>query len=171
MKAKAARVNGLEVFVCGAHELPEFTERRITHVVSIWDGHEVQNEERRNYVNAIFPNARTHFAFFHDIVSNPAARYAPSMEAVRSILTFTTALAPNARLLVHCAMGISRSTAIALATLCYHAGPGYEAECFRVLKLIRPCAWPNPMIVDFADSILGRNGAVIQSIKHGSVAP
>ncbi len=166
MSTTAARINGLQVSVCGAHELPEYVERRITHVVSIWDGYEADNAERRNYVLAVFPNARTHFAFFNDLISNPTANYAPSMEAVRSIMEFTTALDSSARLLVHCKMGISRSTAIALATLCHHAGPGYEAECFVVLRRIRPSACPNPMITHFADVILGRDGALIASIKN-----
>jgi predicted protein tyrosine phosphatase len=166
MTIRAARVNGLEVSVCGAHELPEFVERRITHVVSIWNGFEAENLERRNYVQAVFPNARTHFAFFDDLISNPTAHQAPSIDAVRSILEFTTALDSSARLLIHCAMGISRSTAIALATLCHHAGPGYESECFVALRRIRPSACPNPMMIDFADSILGRNGALIASIRN-----
>jgi predicted protein tyrosine phosphatase len=166
MNIKAARVNGLEVSVCGAHELRHFAERRMTHVVSIWDGHEAGNEERRSYVHAVFPNALTHFAFFHDLLSNPTARYAPTMGAVKSILQFTAAVEPPARLLVHCAMGISRSTAIALATLCHHAGRGYEVECYVALKRLRPSACPNPLIVHFADDILGRKGAIIQALGH-----
>jgi predicted protein tyrosine phosphatase len=166
MNIKAARVDGLEVSVCGAHELPQYVERRMTHVVSIWDGHEADNEERRSYIQAVFPNALTHFAFFHDLLSNPTARYAPTMGAVKSILQFTAAVEPPARLLVHCAMGISRSTAIALATLCDHAGPGYEVECFAALKRLRPSACPNPLIVHFADDVLGRTGAIIESLGH-----
>jgi predicted protein tyrosine phosphatase len=166
MNIKAARVNGLEVSVCGAHELRHFGERRMTHVVSIWDGHEAGNKERRSYIQAVFPNALTQFAFFNDLLSNPTARYAPNMGAVRSILEFTAAVEPPARLLVHCAMGISRSTAIALATLCHHAGRGYEVECYVALKRLRPSACPNPLIVHFADDILGRKGAIIQALGH-----
>jgi predicted protein tyrosine phosphatase len=99
------------------------------------------------------------------ILSNPTARYAPSMDDVRSILEFTTALDSSARLLVHCMMGISRFAAIALATLNFHAGPGHEAACFVALRRIRPSACPNPMMIHFADSILGRNGALIESVK------
>ena len=164
MKPKSARVNGLEVSVCGVHELEDFTDREITHVVSIWDGNEVTSEEPRQHIRSIFPSAQTQFAFFHDLTTDPSATYAPSLDAVREILAFTTALSVKDRLLVHCAMGISRSTAIALATLCHHAGPGNEVACFRALKVIRPVAMPNPMMVKFADTILERNGAMAKAI-------
>ena len=51
LNTKAARINGLEVSVCGEHELPQFVERRITHIVSIWNGY------KADHVQEIHPPA------------------------------------------------------------------------------------------------------------------
>ena len=165
MSIKAARIKGLDVSVCGVGELPDFATHGVTHVVSLWDGFEAENPEPRMRLDAIFPGAQVHFGFFNDVFSEFAGSYGPRRSAVREILDFTTSLGAGDYLLIHCAAGISRSTAIAFATLCHRAGPGFESDCFLALRRIRPSASPNPLIVEFADDLLGRNGAMIETIK------
>jgi len=165
MSIKAARINGLEVSVCGVGELPDFAGQGVTHVVSLWDGYEAEDPKPRMRLDSIFPDAQVYFGFFNDVFTMFSGDYAPQREVIQDILKFTAGLGSGNYLLVHCAVGISRSTAIAFSTLCHHAGPGYETECFQALKRIRPSASPNPLIVEFADEILGRNGALIQAIK------
>ena len=163
MSIKAARINGIEVSVCGVGELPDFAGQGVTHVVSLWDGYEAENEEPRFRIEAIFPGAIAHFGFFNDAFSEFGSSYAPDQDAIQKILKFTGALKAGDYLLVHCAVGISRSTAIAYATLCHHAGPGYEEDCFSALKRIRPSASPNRLIVRYADDLLGRDGAMVKA--------
>lgn len=165
MSIKAARINGLEVSVCGIGELPDFATQGVTHVVSLWDGYEAENPEPRMRLNAIFPSAQIHFGFFNDVFNAFSGDCAPQRTAIQEILRFTAGLGKGDYLLVHCAVGVSRSTAITFATLCYHAGPGFETDCFRALKQIRPSASPNPLIVEYADELLGRNGVMIEAIK------
>ena len=165
MSIKAARINGLEVSVCGVGELPDFADQGVTHVVSLWDGYEAENPEPCLRVSAIFPRAKLRFGFFNDVFTVFSGDYPPQRAAIQGILKFTAGLGKGDYLLVHCAVGISRSTAIVFATLCHHAGLGHEAECFRALKRIRPSASPNPLIVEFADELLGRGGALIATTK------
>ena len=159
MKIKAARINGLEVSVCGVSELPDFASAGVTHVVSIWDGYLVDDEEPRSRIQSIFPNATTRFAFFNDVAST-AGDYVPTRDDVRGLLEFTGSLGAGDHLLVHCAAGISRSTAVAFAALCQQAGPGLEEKCLAALQRIRPSARPNRLIAQLADEVLGRGGKI-----------
>jgi len=165
MTIKAARINGLEVSVCGVGELPDFSGQGVTHVVSLWDGYEAEDPKPRNRIDAIFPGVRKHFGFFNDVFYEFGSNYAPTRDAIRGILEFTSGLSTGDYLLLHCAVGISRSTAFAFATLCQQAGLGYEQDCFRALKRIRPSASPNPLIVQWADDLLGRDGAMVEATK------
>ena len=158
MRIKAARINAIDVSVCGVGELPDFAGHGVTHVVSLWDGYEAENPEPRFRLGAIFPNAKKNFGFFNDVFSEFSEAGAPSLAAIREILAFTAGLSASDYLLVHCAAGISRSTAVAFAMLCQHAGPGLEANCLAAIRRIRPSARPNRLIVRFADEILGRKG-------------
>lgn len=164
MNIKCARINGLELSVCGYAELPDFATHGITHVVSLWDGYHAEDPQPRLFLETVFPAARLHFGFFNDIFA-PGA-YAPHIGAIRDILEFTAELKTGDYLLVHCAVGISRSTAITFAALCQHAGPGLEPDCLRALKRIRPSAAPNPLIVELADALLRRNGTMIHALKR-----
>ena len=161
---KAARINGIQVSVCGIEEIGDFSDQEVTHLISISNGHFADNENLRQFVGGAFPKTAPHFAFFDDVFT-PSGIHAPRMEAVRTVLEFSERLCDGDYCLIHCAMGISRSTAMAFAVLCQHAGLGYESKCLAALEKIRPCACPNPLIVHFADEILQRNGAMIQAVK------
>ena len=165
MKIKAARVNGLEVSVCGLGELPDFADQGVTHVVSLWDGYEAENPKPRARIASIFPGAKTHFGFFNDVFNEFGSSYPPTRAAIRAIMEFTASLHRGDYLLLHCAVGVSRSAAMAFSTLCQHAGPGYEQDCFRALIRIRPSAYPNPLLVEWADDLLGRGGAMVEARK------
>ena len=68
-------------------------------------------------------------------------------------------------LLIHCYAGVSRSTAIAFAALCYLAPGTSETEHAHRLRAASPTATPNPRIVALADDILGRQGRMIAAIS------
>lgn len=68
---------------------------------------------------------------------------------------------PGARLLVHCHMGVSRSTACAYTALAVHVGPGREAEALTRLLAITNKPWPNKLVVELADATLDRGGALV----------
>jgi predicted protein tyrosine phosphatase len=85
---------------------------------------------------------------------------------LRRILAFAADLEPGAEILIHCWAGISRSTAVAYAILCQAAGPGREAECFNSILTVRPQAFPNALIVELADRILNRKGAMRRACEE-----
>ena len=61
-------------------------------------------------------------------------------------------------MLVHCQMGISRSTAAtAILLLTIHRGKG-EDDIFARLLELQPNAWPNCRMIELADEMLQRRG-------------
>lgn len=71
---------------------------------------------------------------------------------------------PDASLLIHCHAGISRSTAIAIAIIADRLGPGREDEALSALLTLQPEAVPNLLVVQHADRLLGRNGALLELV-------
>ncbi len=69
-----------------------------------------------------------------------------------------------ARLLVHCHMGVSRSTAAAYVALATLAGPGGEAAAFDQLLAVTNKPWPNGLIVRLADEHLARDGRMVAAL-------
>src|SRR6266571_8045315 len=66
-----------------------------------------------------------------------------------------------ALLLVHCRAGVSRSTAAA-ALILMQANPEWPASAaLDAVAAIRPRAWPNLLILEFGDALLGRNGEIV----------
>jgi predicted protein tyrosine phosphatase len=65
------------------------------------------------------------------------------------------------RLLVHCEAGISRSSAAALTIFATWLGAGKEQEAVDKTYAAQPHAWPNSQLVEYADDLLERNGALI----------
>jgi predicted protein tyrosine phosphatase len=68
--------------------------------------------------------------------------------------------------LVHCHVGIGRSTAIALAILADQYGLGYEQDALKALLAIRPEAVPNLHIVALADDLLFRDGKLLEAVRY-----
>ena len=69
-----------------------------------------------------------------------------------------------ARLLVHCHMGVSRSTAAAFVALAHLAGPGQEGAAFDQLLSVTNKPWPNGLIVRLADTALARDGRMVAAL-------
>lgn len=84
---------------------------------------------------------------------------APSRADVIKMIEFIAERDLRKTLLIHCVMGISRSMAAAFIALSLHR-PGEEAELARRMREKAPHAAPNTRILAFADSVLGRNGAM-----------
>jgi hypothetical protein len=68
---------------------------------------------------------------------------------------------PAAHLLVHCCAGVSRSAAAA-ALILMQANPEWPASAaLDMVAAIRPRAWPNLLILELGDALLGRNGEIV----------
>ena len=59
-----------------------------------------------------------------------------------------------------CRAGVSRSTAAA-ALILMQANPAWSARAaLDAIAAIRPRAWPNLLMLEFGDALLGRNGEI-----------
>ncbi len=102
-------------------------------------------------------------------VETSAGMILPERKDVIRLLEFgeTIDLVPEKQdhLLVHCHMGVSRSTA-AMATLLLQDHPESDEETIfaRILQ-VRPQMWPNSRMIGFADDILGRRGRFSAALR------
>lgn len=84
------------------------------------------------------------------------SNFVPKKEQFERIIKFVNTLPENARILVHCAAGISRSTATGLGIL---ANEGWdEAKAVQHLVNKHPqdrAFWPNDIILGHFDEMLG----------------
>jgi predicted protein tyrosine phosphatase len=101
----------------------------------------------------------------HDIIeANPLA-VCPEPPHIERLLKFGEAWIPPERLLLHCAAGISRSSA-ALILLLVQKNPGRER---RVVEHVRERAThvrPNTRIIELGDDALGCDGRLIQAVAR-----
>lgn len=145
--------------ICGIEELPSHAERKVTHILSVLDPETPDPEAFRDFA----PHERT-ILRFHDIIEDLPGMEMPRRDHVEKVLAFGDELAKSCdlredgHLLVHCHMGVSRSTA-SMVMLMAQAQPEIsEDDLFERLVAIRPQAWPNSVMVDYADEILCRDG-------------
>lgn len=102
----------------------------------------------------------------HDIAEPRPGLVAPSRADVASLLAFGESWDGSRPLLVHCRMGISRSTAAALI-LAAGARPRLdEVALSAALRLAAPCATPNPLMIALADELLGRSGRLVAAVRE-----
>ncbi len=148
-----------ELTVCGIEELPDQRVRNVTHVLSLLDPEYPELEVFHSYARHHRTTLR-----FHDIIATAPGRVMPQPEHVEAILKFGSEFQAqqdpegSSHLLVHCHMGVSRSTA-AMLSLMAQANPDESGESlFARLAVIRPQAWPNSQMIGFADEQLGRKG-------------
>jgi predicted protein tyrosine phosphatase len=139
--------------VCGLDELDGHAGRGVTHVLSILDPDWPDPE----IFQAFDPHFRSIFRF-HDAIEPGPRIILPERADVEGILAFGRDAGDISHLLIHCHMGVSRSTAAMLMILAQaHPRESEEAAVDRLLA-IRPQAWPNSRMIAFADELLGRDG-------------
>ena len=145
--------------ICGIDELAGHSERKVTHVLSVVDPNWPELIAFRT-----FGAHRRTILEFHDIIDAAPGQVLPVADHVAQILDFgvelhrSSAERQDGHLLVHCHMGVSRSTA-AMLTLLAQANPDVEEDrLFERLREIRPQAWPNSLMIGFADDLLKRGG-------------
>jgi predicted protein tyrosine phosphatase len=68
---------------------------------------------------------------------------------------------PQARVVVHCHAGVSRSSGLAYGLLALAEGPGREQDAFDALLRITRKPWPNRRVVEAVDRALDRGGALL----------
>lgn len=72
----------------------------------------------------------------------------------------------NGAALIHCYAGISRSAAAACILATLKLGAGKEREALSHVEKHKPSIWPNKHILNIADQLLDRKGALLDAAFH-----
>jgi predicted protein tyrosine phosphatase len=153
--------------ICGIEELPEHGARAVTHVLSLLD----PNWPQLTGFEAYGAHSRTTLNF-HDVIDPGPGLTLPTKEHVGEILNFGGQLAAEVKgqgerhLLVHCHMGISRSTAAMVSLLAQIDPRETDDRLFERVRQIRPQAWPNSLMIGYADDLLGRKGRLVAALRR-----
>ncbi len=148
------------IHVCSLARLHEIVaDTGARHVVSL-----IGDEARLERPTSIAPENHL-WLRLHDI-STPLDGYImPGEEHVGDLLDFVRGWDRRAPLVVHCYMGISRSTASAFASVCALNPDRDEDSIAQALRRASPTATPNMRIVSLADRLLGRKGRMVAAIE------
>ena len=82
----------------------------------------------------------------------------------REIIDFANAWDGKGDILIHCNRGVSRSTAAAFIIMCMKEPGISEQALMKRLRAVAPHADPCPMLVNYADEILGRGGRMTDAV-------
>ena len=145
--------------ICGLHELDAHGARDVTHVLSLLDPGTPEPTAFSTYD----PHVRTTL-YFHDAIEPGPNIVLPEMSDIETILAFARDAGDVGHLLIHCHMGISRSTAAMLMVMAQAFPKDREDSLIDRLTEIRPQAWPNSRMIAFADERLGRNGRLMAAV-------
>jgi predicted protein tyrosine phosphatase len=111
-----------------------------------------------------FPAGRHLKLGVNDVADPAAADHPPVREHVERLLAFSRDWDAKDPLLIHCWAGISRSMASAYIVLCDRLGPGREMEIAQAIRRRAAHANPNPLLVQHADDVLGRDGRMNDAV-------
>jgi predicted protein tyrosine phosphatase len=101
---------------------------------------------------------------FHDIAAGRPGLTAPDLGSLQRLLDFAAAWTEPGPMLVHCWMGISRSTAASFILACAADPARDEGEIAYALRAASPTATPNKRLVELADRVLARSGRMIEAV-------
>lgn len=159
-----AEVGSFSIAVCGEEEVPRFHKDGITDILTC-----VSPE--RPVIKPNWPTLRNHLIVRCDDVEEPLPHHThPTEDHVLQMIAFGQDALQRSqrgnvvRVLVHCAAGISRSTAATLLILAMKYGKGAEATALRHLTRIRPQCRPNAAIVEHGDRLLQREGRLAREV-------
>lgn len=108
--------------------------------------------------------ADRHLMLYVESESCSASLSKAAKDRARQIIDFIRAADGDGDILIHCKRGVARSTAAAFVIMCMREPDADEAVLLRRLRKAAPHADPCPLIVDYADEILGRNGRMSDAI-------
>ena len=157
------------IHVCSLARLNEtITDSGAHHVVSL-----IGDEASRELPPPGIAPRNHLWLRLHDIAAPIDGYILPDEDHVADLLRFARSWDRGAPLVVHCYMGISRSTAGAFVCVCALNPRRDERGIAEALRLASPTATPNIRIVALADRLLGRDGrmvAAIETIGRGILA-
>lgn len=150
--------------VCGIEELPSHAAAGVTHLVSILD----PSREALSAFDTYAPHTRIDLRF-DDIVEDLPRRVAPVAAHLEEVLAFGRRIQDTAgaddHLLVHCHMGVSRSTAAMTLILAQARPDRHAGEALAEVVRIRPQAWPNLRMLEIGGDMLGCRAELLEALR------
>lgn len=139
--------------VCGQYEARQwFDSMQATHVISI------RRASRPYYPPKVAPER--HLVLEFEDTTDAAHLAAPAPSHLDAAMAFVDTLPADARLLVHCLQGLSRSTGLVLGLLAREVSPMRAAN---LLHTARPVATPNMLMARLWDERLGHHGELVRA--------
>lgn len=89
----------------------------------------------------------------------------PETDMIRQILEFGLSVPDDSNLLVHCQMGVSRSTAAMMAILAARNPSAAPAGFMKQIAATRDIAMPNRLVIRLADQLLHKKGALSECVN------
>ncbi len=155
-----------EIYICGVNELGMFADREIDYLVSLNDP-----ESPTPTPSWIKPSHHISIDFYD--AEEPVPGYAcPERSEIEALLRWFAELTtkyPRTRVLLQCRQGRSRSPALAYAFLALLHPNVDPQSLLGQLLVARPSAFPNQRMVDFADNLMKRNGALSECVRDFKV--
>ena len=145
-----------QIAICRLLEVEEIsTSFGATHLLSLLE------PGRKIFRPEAMPKANHLTLCFQD-TWDPKLLAAPTAEHIERIDNWVDAQSEDARLLVHCFAGVSRSPGAALGILAKSMPPEKAVEA---LFKLRPQAVPNPLVVRIWDDRLRLEGKLLGSLQ------
>jgi predicted protein tyrosine phosphatase len=112
-----------------------------------------------------FPTDRHLRLGINDVLDAASGESPPERSHVEALLDFSRTWSGADPMLIHCWAGVSRSMAATYTILCDRLGPGCESRAAWAIRARAPHAYPNALLVQYADELLERRGRMIDAIK------
>ena len=158
----------IEITICGKSDLKEILpSKKFDAIISINDpdkGHKwalYKRDKWRAWLKEYAENVLC--LYFHDATEDSRALNKPLRLPlkfhIQQIVDFCKNIQDKQSILIHCLMGVSRSTAIGIIVL-MELSKMTEDEARRHVTYVRPCACPNPYML-----------TLYKEIKHAPLLP
>ena len=134
-----------------------YARRRPARVISL-----LSEEEAAPKFAGLDPSR--HLMLYVDRESCAATINDAARARAREIIDFIRRWDGKGDILVHCNRGVSRSTAAAFLILCMLEPGTPEAALLKRLRAAAPHADPCPLLINYADELLGRDGRMTDAL-------
>lgn len=112
-----------------------------------------------------------HLKMLIDDISEPRDGFRlPEKDDVQQLLDFSNNWDQSKPLIIHCHMGISRSTATSLGVICKYDPDNLEINVEK-LKDLAPHASPNSLMTKYVDEILNLDNRLIKTLDFFDPEP
>ena len=152
--------------ICGRPETREFLDSGFSHMISIGDEDDVFEGLRLPGIQR-----ENHLCLRFSDTEDSARSDAPTAAVIAPLFDWLSASRVD-RLLIHCTAGIGRSPAVALLSLsALDSGTSPSSHMDYVAESARcDYIWPNRLVVEVGDSILGREGEIVGALEQWRTA-